>query len=109
MGSLPGYRFGSGDDDDPLLPTVLKLGLPDITTVDLKSRQESERLRRRIIDTITRFEPRLDFVTVALTEGGAGRGRTRFHIEARLRIDPEPLKLAFDATVVWRNRTVEVN
>ena len=29
--------------------------------------------------------------------------------EARLKLDPEPLKLSFDATVLWRNRTVEVN
>ena len=61
------------------------------------------------MDTIARFEPRLDFVTVHVHEGDERLGRTRFHVEGRLRVDPEPLKLSFDATVVWRNRTVEVH
>ena len=108
VGSLPSYRTEAEDEEDPLIDTVTRLGLPDITTTDLKNHRQAEHLRRRIVDTITRFEPRLDFVTVSGQEEGAGRGRTRFHIEARLRVDPEPLKLSFDATVVWRNRTVEV-
>ena len=108
IGSLPSYLTGDDDEGDPLIDTVARLGLPDITTTDLKNHRQSEQLRRRIVDTITRFEPRLDFVTVSGQEEGEGRGRTRFHIEARLRVDPEPLKLSFDATVVWRNRTVEV-
>jgi type VI secretion system protein ImpF len=93
---------------DPLEGTVLRLGLPDITNLDLKNAQARESLRRRIVDTIARYEPRLDFVTVSVHEGDEKLGRTRFHVEGRLRVDPEPLKLSFDATVVWRNRTVEV-
>ena len=64
--------------------------------------------RRLIVDAVEHFEPRLDFVTVSFREGTDDRGRTRFHIDARLRVRPEPTKLSFDATVVWRNRMVEV-
>ena len=96
-------------DPDPLEGTVLRMGLPDITNLDLKNSQAREALRRRIVDTIARCEPRLDFVTVHVHEGDERLGRTRFHVEGRLRVDPEPLKLSFDATVVWRNRTVEVH
>jgi type VI secretion system protein ImpF len=108
IGSLPSYHREVDDQTDPLHETVLRLGLPDITTLDLKNTRQSEYLRRRIVDTITLFEPRLDFVTVSIEQEGDGRGRTRFHVDARLHVDPEPLKLSFDATVVWRNRTVEV-
>lgn len=96
------------DRDDPCAETVVRLGLPDITNLDLKNDNEREALRRRIADTIARFEPRLDFVSVEARRDEEDRGRTRFHIEGRLRVDPEPMKLSFDATVVWRNRTVEV-
>jgi type VI secretion system protein ImpF len=96
-------------DPDPLEGTVLRLGLPDITNLDLKNARARESLRRLIADVIERFEPRLDFVTVHVHEGDERLGRTRFHVEGRLRVDPEPLKLSFDATVVWRNRTVEVS
>lgn len=109
VGGLPSYTGRGEDEDDPLLGTVRRLGLPDITTVDLKNPRQAERLRRRIVDTIGRFEPRLDFVSVTIGDARDGTGRTRFHIEARLKLDPEPLKLSFDATVVWRNRTVEVH
>jgi len=47
-------------------------------------------------------------VTVTVSEG-AVRGQTRFQIQARLKVDPEPLKLSFDATVVWRNRMVTIH
>jgi type VI secretion system protein ImpF len=94
---------------DAVQDTVLRLGLPDITTLDLKSEQQREHLRGCIRDTIERFEPRLDFVSVSINTDGGDRGRTNFKVTARLKVDPEPLKLTFDATVVWKNRTVEVN
>ena len=106
IGWAPEYE--GSRDEDPLKDTVVRLGLPDITTTDLKSEQECEFLRRRIRESIPRFEPRLDFITVELGGGDAVRGRTHFKVTARLRVDPEPVKLTFDATVVWKNRTVEV-
>jgi len=97
-----------GEVADPLEGTVACLGLPDITNLDFKNAREREFLRRRIVDAVARFEPRLDFVTVTVSEG-AVRGQTRFQIQARLKVDPEPLKLSFDATVVWRNRMVTIH
>lgn len=96
------------DADDPLGGTVLRLGLPDITTIDLKSPRDRDLLRRRIRECIEVYEPRLDFVTVKV-DAEQGRDRTRFKVEARLKVDPEPVKLTFDATVFWRNRSVEVS
>jgi type VI secretion system protein ImpF len=93
---------------DPMQGTVARLGLPDITNLDLKNERQREILRRLIADAIARFEPRLDFVSVSVREGSGSQGRTQFHVDARLRVEPEPTKLSFDATVVWKNRTVEV-
>ena len=93
---------------DPLCETVLRQGLPDLTNLDLLNESEQELLRREIAAAIQRFEPRLAKVEVGVTRSPEGGGRTRFQIAARLLVDPEPVKLSFDATVVWRSRTVEI-
>jgi type VI secretion system lysozyme-like protein len=95
-------------DDDPRAGTVVLLGLPDLTSLDLKHDADRDYLKRRIAAAIRRFEPRLDHVAVSTPEGPAGAGRTRYQVSARLNVDPEPVRLLFDATVVWRSRQVEV-
>ena len=93
---------------DPLESTVLRQGLPDITNLDLMDDSERRYLQRVIAKSIQTYEPRLARVEVSMRESEAGRGRTHFQISAHLRVDPEPVMLDFDATVVWRSRVVEV-
>ncbi|MHC4959423.1 MAG: type VI secretion system baseplate subunit TssE [Planctomycetota bacterium] len=110
MATRPDWSSGRRKKNaDAVQETVLRFGLPDITTLDLKSEQQREHLRGCLRDTIERFEPRLDFVSVSINADAADGGRTNFKVTARLKVDPEPLKLTFDATVLWKNRSVEVN
>jgi len=100
----PGYE---SEEPEALRKSVRRLGLSDITNLDMKNPRQREQMRRRILEVIEVFEPRLDFVSVGVKENDEP-GRTRFVVEGRLKTDPEPMKISFDATVVWRNRTVDV-
>ncbi len=108
----------SGDDrarlpkDGPervLMESVLRFGLRDFSTLDLRNDSQRAALRQRILFAIRAFEPRLTHVTVTIESALGEEGRTRFHVDARLRCDPEPQAIGFDATVMWRNRKVEVS
>jgi type VI secretion system protein ImpF len=80
-----------------VLDSIMAYGLPDLTTAPAHTPQEREDLGRVLGTIITRFEPRLRDVRVTLTTDGLEeRNRTlRFHVEARLCVDPAP-DVAFD-------------
>jgi type VI secretion system protein ImpF len=94
--------------NDPYETTVLRQGLPDLTNLDLMSDSERQYLQRAIGKAIQAYEPRLGSVDVSVLQSEADLGRTRFQITAHLHVDPDPVQLDFDATVVWRSRIVEV-
>lgn len=108
VGRSPVYDGSGRHEQDPLHGTVLCFGLPDITTVDLKNVERRDAMRRSILAAIKKYEPRLDFVSVGADEEHAEGGETLFRIEARLLVDPEPIRLTFDAAVSWRDRNVEI-
>jgi type VI secretion system protein ImpF len=87
---------------------LLHFGLPDITLVDLRNDRKREELRRWIADAVARFEPRLENVRVTLKGSDERRGSTRFQVEGRLRVDPEPIEFPFEAAVQWSDRAVEI-
>lgn len=91
-----------------LASAVVRYGLRDFCTLDLRNEKQQLALRQRILFALRAFEPRLDQLKVEIKSAAEDAGRTRFHIEARLRSDPEPMAVAFDATVMWRDRRVEV-
>jgi type VI secretion system protein ImpF len=87
---------------------LLRFGLPDLTLIDLRNERKRDGLRLLIADAVQRFEPRLVDVRVTVRGTGEHKGSTRFLIEARLRIDPEPIEFPFEATVQWADRAVEI-
>lgn len=91
-----------------LMESVARFGMRDFCTLDLRNDSQRAALRQRILFAIRAFEPRLGHVTVTIQSALGEEGRTRFHVEARLRCDPEPQAIGFDATIMWRNRKVEV-
>ena len=91
-----------------LMESVLRFGLRDFCTLDLRNDSQRSELRRRILFALKAFEPRLTGVNVTIRSAAGEEGRTRFHVDAHLRCDPEPQAIGFDATVMWRNRKVEV-
>ena len=83
-----------------LLRSPLGFGIADFGSVPTATTAHQETIGQRIEDTITRFEPRLRDVHVILTDENRG-GRqmnVRFHIEARLSIEPYP-DISFETIV----------
>jgi type VI secretion system protein ImpF len=90
---VPGRSLGH-----PLLEeSLLSFGLPDFSTANLTSVQEQERLRRAIETAVRRFEPRLQAVSVTLTENRKLDQTLRFRIDAMLRVEPAPEPVTFDS------------
>jgi type VI secretion system protein ImpF len=79
--------------------SVLAYGLPDMASVSAANQIEREELGRVVEAIIQRFEPRLRDVRAVLVESGEGEDRhVRFHIEARLNVDPAP-EVAFETVL----------
>ncbi len=72
-------------------------GLPDFTSISIKSPAEQGRLRRSLEAAIATFEPRLEDVAVTLLPLSDVQRSLHFRIEARLRIEPAPEPVTFDA------------
>lgn len=72
-------------------------GLPDFTSVSIKSPAEQLRLRRALESAITMFEPRLEDINITIRPLGDLERSLHFRIEARLRIEPAPEPVTFDA------------
>lgn len=76
--------------------SVIAYGLPDLISLNAITEQQRRDIGRVIEDVVSRFEPRLKDVRAILEESGNGLERTvRFHIEAKLCVDPAP-EVAFD-------------
>lgn len=72
-------------------------GLPDFTSVSIKSPAEQNRLRRALESAITTFEPRLEDIDITIMPLGDLERAMHFRIAARLRIEPAPEPVTFDA------------
>jgi len=80
--------------------SVLTYGLPDIAAVEIGSRDQREQLRRAVEVIISRFEPRLRDVRVALHPRESPFDRTlRLTIQALLWVEPDPQLITFDTLV----------
>ncbi len=72
--------------------SVVAYGMPDLASVSTATESDRREVGRIIEEVIQRCEPRLREVHAHLAEdasGGAGRA-VRFHIQARLAVDPSP-------------------
>jgi len=72
-------------------------GLPDFSSVSIKSPAEQLRLRRALEAAITTFEPRLEDVNITLLPFDDLQRSLHFRIDVRLRIEPAPEPVTFDA------------
>ncbi len=93
-----------GEHDVPgefthLAGSVLAFGIPDFTALSLRNPLDQDRVRRSIEQAIRTFEPRLSGVTVSLEPRGELDPGLRFHIDAMLRIEPEPEPVSFDTVL----------
>jgi type VI secretion system protein ImpF len=76
--------------------SILGYGLPDLVTLEAITPQQREAIAQVLEATIERYEPRLRDVHARLVGAFDNKQRTlRFHIEARLCLDPAP-EVAFD-------------
>ncbi|MEZ6077218.1 MAG: type VI secretion system baseplate subunit TssE [Pirellulaceae bacterium] len=89
-------------DDLPELKTsVLNYGIPDFTGLSMGSREQREKLRLLVEDSIRRFETRFISVRVELStaqQTNNVKDRTvRFRIEGLLYAEPAPEPVMFDS------------
>ena len=72
--------------------SILAYGLPDMPSLSKAADFRRDDIGRLIEEVIARHEPRLRDIRVVVvdSEGPATQNRIRFHIEARLNVDPSP-------------------
>lgn len=88
---------------EELTRSVAAYGLPDFTSVSLRSPSDQNRMQRTLEAAIRAFEPRLDDVKVSINTVRATDQKMRFHIEARLKIEPAPEPVSFDTVLQVAN------
>jgi type VI secretion system protein ImpF len=75
--------------------SIVAYGLPDLPSIYAVAAERRQDIRQLIADVIARFEPRLRDVRVIMVESKEVERRVRFHIEARLNVEPSP-EVAFE-------------
>jgi type VI secretion system protein ImpF len=94
---------GIPDGLQELSRSLAAYGLPDFSTASLKSPSDQARMQRTLEVAIRSFEPRLDDVKVTITTVRATDQKMRFHIEARLKVEPAPEPVSFDTVLQVAN------
>lgn len=79
--------------------SILAYGLPDFSSMSVKSAADQNDLTRALEGVLKTFEPRLEDVVVSAATSSVLDRAFRFRIEARLRIDPVPEPISFDTTL----------
>jgi len=75
-------------------------GLPDFTALSLTNPQDRQRIRWALEQAVAVFEPRLDRVRVTVETPQQHEQALRLRVEALLRMEPAPIPVAFDATLL---------
>jgi type VI secretion system protein ImpF len=70
--------------------SIIGYGLPDLTTVTADSPAARAEIGRIVEGIVARFEPRLKDVKATMVDSSETDRTVRFHIEARLNVDPAP-------------------
>jgi type VI secretion system protein ImpF len=78
--------------------SIVGFGLPDLAAVNAYTPQQREEIGRVIEQIIARYEPRLRNIRARMVDSGEKDRRVRFHIEARLNVDPAP-EVGFETIV----------
>jgi type VI secretion system protein ImpF len=104
-------RVGLGDPETQpeLARSILYYGIPDLSSMSRDSPEVLTRLARSLEQVIAAHEPRLDNVRIALAPRDAGPlSEVRFTVEAMLRLDPSPERVAFDTVLAKGSGEVEI-
>jgi type VI secretion system protein ImpF len=90
--------------------SVHYFGIPDITSLSRDSRESRSILLHDVEAAIAIFEPRLTDVHISVVEaeGEHFRRELRFHIEATLRMDPNPEQVVFDTVLNFANGEYDI-
>lgn len=96
------------DDPGELKRSLLNYGLPDISSMSVKSGKDHTRLLRQMEEAVVIFEPRLRNVRVTLSPVAKGSRTLRFGMEAMLMIDPAPEQVRFDTLLELTSGDIEV-
>jgi type VI secretion system protein ImpF len=83
---------------DYLRKSVLAYGLPDFTSMSASTNEERGKLGAIIERIVEQHEPRLKSVRALLVKSETDARSVRFHIEARLRVEPSP-EVGFETTL----------
>lgn len=83
-----------------LRASAYEYGLPDALALPIAIREGRERLLQWLEQTIATFEPRLSDVRVRLVSAEQRAApQVRFTVSALLRMDPSPVRVAFDTVL----------
>ena len=74
-------------------------GLPDFSAVSVKSPADQLWMQRVLEMTISAFEPRLENITVSLSQVRDIDHKLRFRIDARIKVEPTPEPVTFDTVL----------
>jgi type VI secretion system protein ImpF len=85
---------------EELRASVYHYGMPDLSSLSQDASGDRSRLALALEETLAFFEPRLTDVKVAAAPPDEHAPRVvRLRIEALLRMDPQPERIAFDTNV----------
>lgn len=91
-----------------LTASPLGYGIPDATAGSYAQEDAREALARDVAETIRRFEPRLEGVSVLLEPADALERTLRLRISATLRAGPLPEPVSFETMLEAVSHAVEV-
>lgn len=88
--------------------SLVNFGIPDFTAGSFESEIRIENLRRAIEETIRRFEPRFESVSVDIAGKGEMDRAFRIRINALMHADPVPEPIVLDSLLESATRTFDV-
>jgi len=105
------YRCLSAPEDHIHLEhSNINYGLPDLSTINLSSRNSRKRFCREIEKTILDFEPRIRSVKVTTQDKvDVEDPSIRFRVEAVLHVNPAAEVIVFDSALNPVTQTVDVS
>src|SRR5215475_7404366 len=74
-------------------------GLPDFSAVSVQRPADQMRMQRALEMAISAFEPRLENITVSMSQTRDVDQKLRFRIDARIKVEPAPEPVTFDTVL----------
>ncbi len=109
---LMNTRRVDGEDAEnfpELARSMYFFGIPDISSMGRDSVESLRDLGRTLEKVISTHEPRLEGVRIQLAPRDSGPlSEVRFMVDAMLRLDPSPERVAFDTVMTTGSSEVEV-